>query len=144
MLGSAALLGNDDGGRFRSPENGLLFLSMLIKVKVFYFQIGVWLRRQNASLPPPCELLASWIPVLSGTSTACIPGSLSQKLPQAVENRVPTDTQPLPVPSGIIRQTSVAAGTHCPSTRDAVSHKEELLFALAFREWERHTTEIAQ
>lgn len=95
MLGSAALLGNDDGGRFRSPENGLLFLSMLIKVKVFYFQIGVWLRRQNASLPPPCELLASWIPVLSGTSTACIPGSLSQKLPQAVEDRVPTDTQPL-------------------------------------------------
>lgn len=30
-------LENDDGVRFKSLENGLLFLSVLIKVKVFYF-----------------------------------------------------------------------------------------------------------
>jgi hypothetical protein len=39
LLCSAAWVGNDDGVKFKSPENGLLFLSVLIEVKAFYFLV---------------------------------------------------------------------------------------------------------
>lgn len=68
-------LENDDQVRFKSLENGLLFLSVLIKVKAFYFLVQVWFRQQEGPGSPPPELLLSRPPPRS--PRACIPGGLT-------------------------------------------------------------------
>ena len=142
MLCSAPLLRNDDGVRFRSLENGLLFFSVLIKVKALHFQMCAWLRRQNpspASSPPPPP------PPPGDFSPPGVQYYLRPPEPRSYHRPegLSADRHTAPVPSGIIRQTS-ASCIHCPNTGDTVIHKTEPLFAFAFSEWERHTTAVAQ